>query len=302
MIRLRGNRLLQSLPLSLLQKRPNPLPPDRDPRSSNMNKRTMPSEKHQERNNTILTSIQRFSSELAGILVLSSMICTCSISAVNAGPPADSFGVWDRGFTFNPEEYPFLKGLTFNKRWADVEKQPGVFDWSELDQAVEVAFQNKYFMYVSLGAGPESPDWIYEHGVPKVFTDDTKHEGKWQHYPYYLAPAYKSYYERVIMELGKHIPSYPKEKQDFIAFVQVKSGCTGDEVAYKGNPNDSRYDLDKQSAEWLAFRLETFALYKKTFREAAGRPIDLLFNCVYANQKGDPVYMEEWNWVTSPYC
>ncbi len=187
--------------------------------------------------------------------------------------------------------------MTFSERWADVERQPGVFDWSGLDQAVEKAFQNKYYMYIALGAGPESPDWIYEHGVPKVLTDDTKHKGKWKHYPYYLTGDYKSYFERIITELGKHIRSYPKEKQDYIAFIQVKSGCTGDEAAYKGKPKDSQYALDKQSPEWLAFRLETFDLFVKTFQESPGRPIDLLFNCVAANQKGEPVYMDEWDWV-----
>ena len=44
------------------------------------------------------------------------------------------------------------------RSWADIEKQPGVFDWSGLDQAVEKAFQNKIYLYLSLGAGPESPD------------------------------------------------------------------------------------------------------------------------------------------------
>lgn len=235
---------------------------------------------------------------LARQLGLISMIFTCSLANVLAEVPTSAFGVWDRGSSFDPKEYPFLKGLTFNDHWADVEKEPGVFDWSRLDQAVEKAFQNKSYIYLALNVGPQAPDWIYEHGVPKVFTDDTKHSG-WKHYPYYLAPAYKFYFERVITELGKHIRSYPQEKQDHIAFIQVKSGCTGDEAAYKGKPKDSQYELDKQSPEWLEYRLETFALFVKTFQESPGRPIDLLFNCVAANQKGEPVYMEEWDWVSS---
>ena len=60
------------------------------------------------------------------------LIGTCSLSLVQAAPPPSSFGVWDRGDTFDPKEYPFLKGLSFNRSWAEVEKQPGVFDWSGL--------------------------------------------------------------------------------------------------------------------------------------------------------------------------
>jgi len=240
-----------------------------------------------------------FFTALARQLGLIYMVSICLCANVRAEVPASAFGVWDRGSSFDPKEYPFLKGLTFNERWAAVEREPGVFDWSGLDQAVEKAFQSKSYVYLALGAGPEAPDWIYEHGVPKVFTDDIKHQGKWKHYPYYLAPAYKTYFERVITELGKHIRGYPKGKQDWIAFVQVKSGCTGDEAAYKGEPKNSQYALDKQSPEWLAFRLETFALHVKTFQEGPGRPIDLLFNCVAADQKGNPVYMEEWDWVAS---
>ena len=232
-------------------------------------------------------------------LSLIGLMVACSFAMVQAAPPPSSFGVWDRDGDFDAAEYPFLKGTVYNDSWKRIEKKPGVFDWSGLDAAVEKAVQNKMYLYLAVAAGPSSPDWIYEQGVPKVFTDDTKHENKWEYYPYYVSPAYKTYYERLITEFGKHIRSYPVEKQERIAFVQVKSGCTGDEVGYKGKPNESQYALDKSSAEWLAFRLWNFDLHVKTFQEGSGKPIDLLFNCVAANQRGDPVYMREWDWVTN---
>jgi len=227
------------------------------------------------------------------------LIGTCSLSMVRAEPPASSFGVWDRGYSFDPKEYPFLKGLSFNAAWGEVEKQPGVFDWSGLDQAVEKAFQKKMYLYLSLGAGPEAPEWIYQHGVPKVFTDDARHLNKWEYYPYYLAPEYKTNFQRLVTEFGKHIRSYPKEKQERIAFIQVKTGCTGDEAAYKGEPKDSQYALAKTSAEWRAFRLETFALFAKIFQEDSGQKIDLLFNSVGGDAFGQKGFTEEWNWVTN---
>ncbi len=243
-------------------------------------------------------------SALAVKLSLIGVISTCLLSIVHAELPTNSFGVWDRGDTFDPKEYPFLKGFSFNQSWADVERQPGVFDWSGLDQAVEKAFQRKMFMYLSLGVGPESPEWIYSHGVPAVKTEGAldKHLQKWDCYPYYLAPEYKTYFQRLITEFGNHIRSYPKEKQDRIAFIQVKNGCTGDEVPYKGVAVEKKYDLPKSSPEWREFRLATFALFVRIFQENPGQPrIDLLFQDVGANDDfGETkANAQEWEWVTS---
>ena len=183
--------------------------------------------------------------------------------------------------------------------WSDVERKAGVFDWSGLDQAVEKAFQNKSFLYLSLGVGPEAPEWIYEKGVPKVFTDDTRHLGKWEYYPYYLAPDYKLHFNRLIIDFGRHVRSYPKAKQDRIAFIQVKTGCTGDEAAYKGQPKDSRYQLPRVPPNGGHSDLEAFALFVKTFQEGPGRPIDLLFSSVGGDADGDEGFPEEWDWLTT---
>ncbi len=235
------------------------------------------------------------STVLTSALILIGLIATHSFSTVQAAPPPSSFGVWDRGSSFDQKEYPFLKGLTCDLKWADVEQKPGVFDWRKLDAALHKAVAENEFIYLALEAGPDSPDWIYEQGVPKVTTDDKKHKGMKQ-FPYYVAPAYISFYDRVLTNWVAHIRLYPKEMQDRIAFVQVKTGCTGDEVPYKGKPIDSRYALDKQSDQWLQFRLRTFELYKKIFQPAEGIKIDLLFNDVEINQKGAEVYKEEWDW------
>ena len=104
---------------------------------------------------------------------------------------------------------------------------------------------------------------------------------KWDGYPYYLAPEYKTYFFRLIHEFGKHIRSYPREKQERIAFIQIKTGCTGDETAYKGKAIESKYDLPRSSPAWREFRLETFDLFVKIFAGSADQPkIDLLFNAI----------------------
>lgn len=241
---------------------------------------------------------------LAGSLPLLGLIFTCLVSSVHAAPPPSAFGVWDRGDTFDPREHPFLKGFAFGQAWAEVERQPGVFDWSALDRAVEKALQRKMFVYLALGVGPEAPQWIYQQGVPAVKTDGAldKHLEKWEAYPYYLAPEYKTYFQRLITEFGKRIRSYPREKQERIAFIQVKTGCTGDETPYKGRAIEPKYDLTKASPEWLKFRLEAFALFVKVFQDSPGElRIDLLFNSVGpSDDLGETKdNSQEWDWVTS---
>ena len=248
--------------------------------------------------------------KLAGFVRILSLIGVIVIGSgltVQAATPPSAFGVWDRGDSFDPKEYPFLKGFSFNGSWADIEREPGVFDWSGLDRAVERALQHKMYLYLSLNLGPDAPKWIYAQGVPKVFTDDTRHLNKWEFYPYYLSPAYKKLQERLITEFGKHIRSFPLEKQQRIAFIQVKTACTGDETPYKGTATEKKYDLPRSAPAWRDFRLETFALFERISRGGPGQPtIDLLFNCIGAliGSDEDPIeakqgFVKEWEWVTN---
>lgn len=229
-----------------------------------------------------------------------------SIFQAVAAPPPSAFGVWDRSGAFDSKDYPFIRGFTFDQTWREVEGKPGEFDWNELDQAVEKAFENKQFMYLSLGVGPDAPEWIYGQGVPKVMArgEKAKHENKWDGYPYYLNDQYRQLFHRLITEWARHIRSYPKEKQERIAFIQVKTGCTGDETPYKGKAIDNRYDLPRSSPAWRDFRLETFGLFVKLFQNDPGQPrIDLLFNEVGPAEDVDEGPAEdssaEWKWVTS---
>ncbi|MEI7851063.1 MAG: hypothetical protein WCH86_04460 [Kiritimatiellales bacterium] len=220
------------------------------------------------------------------------------LSTTHAAPRPDSFGVWDRGETMDPKVYPYVRGTGCDANWASVEKQPGVYDWSEMDQAMEHVSKNKTSLYFSFEAGPKTPDWVYAKGIPKVVTDDEMHAGKFPYYPYYLSPEYKMYYFRFLTEVAKHIRSYPKDWQERIAFIQVKTGCTGDECAYKGKSTDPKYDLPKSSPEWRAFRLETFALYAKLFDQVEPK-VSLMFGSISGDPEdgGDGKWVEEGKWV-----
>ena len=233
-------------------------------------------------------------------ICLIGLLVTCSSSVVKAEPLPSSFGVWDRGETQDPKEYPFIKGTSCDAPWDSVEKQPGVYDWSGLDRAIENVFKNKESIYLSFEAGPKTPSWVYSKGVPKVVTDDERHADKFPCYPYYLSPEYKMYYHRFLTEVAKHIRSYPIEKQERIAFIQVKTGCTGDETPYKGKALDPKYDLPRSSPEWKQFRLETFALYAQLFDKVEPK-ISLLFGNITGDGEngGEGKNPEEWKWVTN---
>ena len=218
------------------------------------------------------------------------------LSPVQAAPQPSAFGVWDRGGAKDIKEYPYVRGTSADAPWNEVEKQPGVYDWSVMDTAVERAYKDKISLYFSFEAGPKTPDWVYEKGVPKVMTEDVGHQ--FPYYPYYLSPEYKTYYHRFLTEIAKHISSYPKEKREHISFIQVKNGCTGDECAYKGEPIDKKYALPVKSPEWRAFRLETFALHDKLFGVKSGLNISLLLNNVVPEtEDGKSDFIEEWNWA-----
>jgi hypothetical protein len=233
-----------------------------------------------------------------------SLLCLVGIgsfSTLHAAPLPSAFGVWDRGEAMDPKVYPFVKGTSCDAPWDAVEKQPGVYDWSLMDAAIGRALKDKISLYFSFEAGPKTPDWVYQKGVPKVVTDNTMHADKFPYYPYYLSPDYKTYYHRFLTEIAKHIGTYSKEQRERIAFIQVKTGCTGDECAYKGTPTDPKYKLDTLSPEWKKFRLETFALHAKLFGAESGLNISLLLNNVAPEAESDSKkdFTDEWKWATT---
>ncbi|MFM9032245.1 MAG: beta-galactosidase, partial [Opitutaceae bacterium] len=234
------------------------------------------------------------SAKALGVVGLFGLLCS-----LRATPPPSSFGVWDRGNTYDPKDYPFLKGLAFNQDWARIEPVAGVFDWSALDGAMESAVAKNQYIYLSIGVGPDAPAWIYQQGVPAEKTDGQMHDA-WPVYPYYPSPAYRKFFERLITELGKHIRTFPKDKQERIAFIQVKTGCTGDECAYKGEVLEKQYELPVRSPPWREFRLWAFEVFVKTFQRVPGEPrISLLFNHVAPGEDtvGGRGFATEWNWV-----
>ena len=206
-----------------------------------------------------------------------------------------AYGVWDRSAAFNisiDTAYRYLKGIEADIKWSDIQPADSShFVWSSIQSIIKNASANQQLITVSIDVGPDAPQWIYNNGVPGVTTNDTQHPG-WTQYPFYLDADYKRYYYRLIDSLSAYLRTQPSNIFNLIAWVQVKTGCTGDEVAYKGNPMNSNYTIS--NGAWITFRLNAFDKFRIDFNTGSSNKIALEFNNI------DPISNPtEWQWVQS---
>ena len=230
---------------------------------------------------------------LAGILLLNLNI----VQAQKVAVPINTYGVWDRGEGIDDYSDPkadFVMGIEVSARWSEVQANgPDKFDFSTFQNTLDRAAKYHKIVKVSINVGPDSPDWLYDNGVPLVKVADNKpgKHDKFPNYPFYFSDAYKKYYFELINQFSLFLRNQPKEKFDCIAFVQVKTGATGDEAPYKGKPYDNKYEITKRS-DWDNFRLESFAQFKKYFNDVKDRQLVLVFNGV--DPEKQPI---AYNWV-----
>ena len=232
------------------------------------------------------------------LVILAIFIFNNLLLAQKVAVPITSYGVWDRGGGISDYSNPkadFVLGIEVSATWAEVQPNgPGKFDFSEFQKVLDQAAKYHKILKVSINVGPNSPLWLYDNGVPlvKVVSDKPeKHAIKFANYPYYLNESHKKYYFELIKQFSLFLRNQPKNKFDCIAFVQVKTGATGDEAPYKGEPEDGRFTIDKKT-EWEKYRLEAFEQFKNYFNDVADRQIVLTFNNV------DPLkHPIAFNWV-----
>jgi hypothetical protein len=109
--------------------------------------------------------------------------------------------------------------------------------------------------------------WIYEKGVPKVYSDREvnplghKMSKEQNRFPYYLAPEYKTRFFDLVDAFGDYVNELPPELRERIIFVQSAEGSTGDGQPYKGKPIEGQYAISKEV--WNDFRMETWMAYQK---------------------------------------
>jgi hypothetical protein len=215
--------------------------------------------------------------------------------------PLNAYGVWDRSDDTNVKynvNADYFLGSERSSTWADIQPDgPGRFDFSGFQQSLEEAAKHGKLLKLSINVGPDSPKWLYENGVPSVKCNvaDTATELKWSDYPYYLSDNYKKYYYELISEFARFLRNQPKSLRKAVGFVQVKTGCTGDECSYKGEPIEVAYKITNN--QWTNFRLETFEVFRKAFNDIDKEntpPIALLFNNINAED-----YPAENDWLSA---
>ncbi len=120
--------------------------------------------------------------------ILLSIICVFSIWIIHAQNtilPLNSFGVWDRSNAIDisiEKDFSYLKGISADVNWEDVQKiDSSTYNWSEILSILQKAAANNQMVNISVGVGPDAPNWLYNIGVAKVLTNDTQHTS-WQYY------------------------------------------------------------------------------------------------------------------------
>ncbi len=215
----------------------------------------------------------------------------------------DSYGTWDRGgdvIDFKNPKFDFVLGIEATSSWKEVNPTRRNFNFSFFQGELDKAYNNNKLIRFSINVGPSAPDWIYDKDsdptnnpypqIQKVTTSGGNDKDQFPYYPEYLSQVYKDYSYNLIEAFSLFLRNQPEAKFKLIAFVQVKTGCTGDEAPYKGILDDDKYIISK--TDWDNFRNETFAQYKKYFNDVTDRKIVLTFNDV------DPkVEAICWNWV-----
>jgi len=139
---------------------------------------------------------------LVGILLLNLNL----LQAQKVAVPICSYGVWDRGEGIDDYSDPkadFVMGIEVSARWSEVQANgPDKFDFSTFQNTLDRAAKYHKIVKVSINVGPDSPDWLYDNGVPLVKVNDNKpgKHDKFPNYPYYLSDTYKKYYFEMIKQ------------------------------------------------------------------------------------------------------
>lgn len=106
------------------------------------------------------------------------LILCCAASA--APPEPRGYYVLQSGRTDAPIpndllENPHLEGFVLRRMWAQVNPEPGQYEWSYLDREIARAKQHGKKLQLIVFSGAATPGWVYEAGAKSLsFTDFRK--------------------------------------------------------------------------------------------------------------------------------
>lgn len=204
---------------------------------------------------------------------MKTIMYVCLFAAMATGGAAEgkpgygisSWAGWKPG-QISQAECPELRSVPLILKWDSLEPASGRYAFAEeLGRPLQAAQEGGLYITLMIWVGPAAPEWIYEHGVPRVITNRNvnalgqKTDGQKQ-YPYYLHPEYKKRFMGLIDAFGKYVSALPPALSARIVFVQCAEGSTGDGQPYKGKPLDQKYAISEEV--WNDFRLEAWKRYR----------------------------------------
>jgi hypothetical protein len=118
--------------------------------------------------------------------------------------------------------------------------------------------------------GNKAPDWIYDHGVGQIVTDNSEPGNV---YPDYVDPDYAHYLYRMIDAVADHLANWPDPaERALIGYVQCPVGKSGDEDGWAGNVVEGN---EISPAAWKQWTRDTLQHYAAAYQ---GTGIRVLFN------------------------
>lgn len=224
--------------------------------------------------------------KIAFILLLMAALTANGQKGSKVSAPERPYGMWGHGPDISAEivrGMPFIKGWNFTFAWKNIEPEKGAFNWRFFDDQLTIAAKSNLDIGFMIWVGQNSPEWIYtKDGVPKVETDDNKHDVPY--YPYYFSPAYKAAYFTLLKEVVAHVSSLPPLVRNKVLFWMSAEGTTGDETPYKGLPKNNQYDISE--AQWFDFKKEAWS-----YMYNAGKALSPRLN-ILINQANDGRYLD----------
>jgi hypothetical protein len=93
----------------------------------------------------------------------------------------------------------YMDGVLVRISWADINPAPDVYDWSLLEQQIQLAEDRNLDITLAILNGGSAPDWLRAEGVPFF---DYPFRGITRSLPLPWDDVYLSYYEKFVAALG----------------------------------------------------------------------------------------------------
>ncbi len=218
-------------------------------------------------------------------LLLIIAIFTLSVYGQSKNDKSYPYGVWTGG-NITSDIVDLVRGRMVASHWRTIEPEKGEWNWESIEPRIKQATKLGKYVGMIIYVGPDSPNWIYENGVPKVETPDKinvrggSHKARFPYYPYYLHPNYREFWFNQIRTTADWVAKLPKKTREKILFVQTAEGTTGDEGPYKGEPYEKKYRISNEIGTgkgWVDLKIDAWRIFRDKYT-AMNPPIRLLIN------------------------